>query len=216
MLSYRPLCLHDSWVELVDQRVRRMPLGWATRSLPPPARKRVSFVSTTKCLHRPFWQLRGPIECHNSRNFGLVSVSQLAPRPTVLVDPPGGQPSKRVSSGVGTTFTDRRARARRPGARDSTTASAAGRGSWRSPTLAGRRARLPHSSCGRAADAADRVGRRCRLSAAPVGAGGCVVRSRPPPRRGSTAAGTPRRGPTAQTGRRSAGCRGRPTGQGCS
>src|SRR6266498_234054 len=42
------------------------------RSLPPPARKRVSFVSTTKCLHRPFWQLRGPIECHNSRNFGLV------------------------------------------------------------------------------------------------------------------------------------------------
>src|SRR6266536_6207343 len=35
-------------------------------------KKRVSFVSTTKCLHRPFWQLRGPIECHHSRNFGLV------------------------------------------------------------------------------------------------------------------------------------------------
>lgn len=51
------------------------------------ARKRVSFVSTTKCLHRPFWQLRGHIECHSSRNFGLGAVGahyRSSPAPTWL------------------------------------------------------------------------------------------------------------------------------------
>jgi hypothetical protein len=66
----RRVYMTPGWSELTSGFAGCRSVG-RREAYPPPARKRVSFVSTTKCLHKPFWQLRGHIECHNPRNFGL-------------------------------------------------------------------------------------------------------------------------------------------------